>query len=154
MINWKPSSIVLPSFIEVCFWFYLPHYAVAMSSSLQTIWTERFCLRSNTECIPECIEKPPTAVTACIKHYCISCRCLNQMEKDGLSVDDVFSQCVFRQDERDMVLKAMHIVQPDYHPSLNANTNQCSPALVQDFYTQVSQAGVHTVLYGLFSLVI
>ncbi|KAG8003580.1 DNA-directed RNA polymerase [Nibea albiflora] len=49
-------------------------------------------------------------------------RCLSQMEEDGLSVDDVFSQCVFRQDERDMVLKAVHIVQPDYQPDLNANS--------------------------------
>lgn len=64
------------------------------------------------------------------------------MEKDGLYVDDVFSQCVFRQDERDMVLRAVHIVRPGYHPSLNANTNQSSPALVQDYYSQVSQAGV------------
>lgn len=81
-------------------------------------------------------------VTTCVKDCYISCRCLNQMEKDGLSVDDVFSQCVFLQDERDMVLRAMRIVQPDYHPSLNANTNQCSPALVQGYYIQVSQAGV------------
>lgn len=69
------------------------------------------------------------------------------MEKDGLSVDDVFSQCVFRQDERDMVLKAVHIVQPDYHPSLNANTNHCSPALVQDYYIQV----VYCVIWAVFS---
>lgn len=59
------------------------------------------------------------------------------MEKDGLSVDDVFSQCVFRQDERDMVLRAVHVVQPDYRPSLNADPNRCSPALVQGYYTQV-----------------
>lgn len=118
-----------------------------MSSSLRTNWNECFCLRSNTECIPAPsfavgLEKPRTAVTACVKLCYISCRCLNQMTKDGLSVDDVFSQCVFRQDERDMVLRAVHIVQPDYHPSVNANTSQCSPALVQDYYIQVSQAGV------------
>lgn len=70
------------------------------------------------------------------------------MEKDGLSVDDVFSQCVFRRDERDMVLRAMHTVQPDYHPSLNANTNQCSSALVHGYYMQVSPAGV---LWAVFS---
>lgn len=79
-------------------------------------------------------------VTACVKHCYISFRCLNQMEKDGLSIDDVFNQCVFWQDERDMVLRAVHIVQPDYRPSLNANTNQSSPALVQGYYLQVSQA--------------
>ncbi|KAM3619449.1 uncharacterized protein V6R79_008325 [Siganus canaliculatus] len=63
-------------------------------------------------------------------------RCLNQMEEDGLSVDDVFSQCVFQQDERDMVLKAVHIVQPDYQHDLNAAANQCFSPLVDDFYTQ------------------
>ena len=82
---------------------------------------------------------------------CIS-RCLSQMEEDGLSVDDLFSQCVFRQDERDMVLKAVHVVQPDYQPSLNTNANQCSSSLVKDFYTQVSQASFD--LYHMFAIVI
>ncbi|XP_077964759.1 DNA-directed RNA polymerase, mitochondrial [Gasterosteus aculeatus] len=62
-------------------------------------------------------------------------RCLRQMEEDGLSADDLFSQCVFRQDERDMVLKAVHLVQPDYKPRLHASAAQC-PSLVQEFYTQ------------------
>uniref|UniRef100_A0AAQ4NS14 DNA-directed RNA polymerase n=1 Tax=Gasterosteus aculeatus aculeatus TaxID=481459 RepID=A0AAQ4NS14_GASAC len=62
-------------------------------------------------------------------------RCLRQMEEDGLSADDLFSQCVFRQDERDMVLKAVHLVQPDYKPRLHARAAQC-PSLVQEFYTQ------------------
>ncbi|XP_074491779.1 DNA-directed RNA polymerase, mitochondrial isoform X1 [Sebastes fasciatus] len=65
-------------------------------------------------------------------------RCLSQMEGDGLSVDDLFSRCVFRQDERDMVLKAVRIVQPDYQPNLNASTSQCASSLVQEFYTQRS----------------
>lgn len=67
-------------------------------------------------------------------------RCLSQMENDGLSVDDLFNQCVFRKDERDMVLKAVHIVQPDYQPRRNATASQCSSPLVQDFYKQVSLA--------------
>lgn len=64
------------------------------------------------------------------------------MEKDGLSVDDIFCQCAFRQDERDMVLRAVHIVQPDYHPNINTSTDQLNglPALVQDYYMQVLQA--------------
>ena len=62
------------------------------------------------------------------------------MEDDGLSVDDLFSQCVFRQDERDMVLKAIRIIQPDYEPGLNLTADQCYSSLVQDFYTQVAQA--------------
>ncbi|XP_034564724.1 DNA-directed RNA polymerase, mitochondrial [Notolabrus celidotus] len=62
-------------------------------------------------------------------------RCLSQMEEDGLTVDDVFSQCIFHQDERDMVLKAVHIVQPDYQPNLHATT-ECYPPLVEDYYMQ------------------
>nr|XP_020487707.1 DNA-directed RNA polymerase, mitochondrial [Labrus bergylta] len=63
-------------------------------------------------------------------------RCLIQMEEDCLSVDDLFSQCVFRQDERDMVLKAVHIVQPDYQPKLKPTTSDCFSPLVQDYYIQ------------------
>ncbi|XP_037106422.1 DNA-directed RNA polymerase, mitochondrial [Syngnathus acus] len=61
-------------------------------------------------------------------------RCLTHMEKDGISVDDLFSQCVFRLDERDMVLKAIHTVQPDYQPTGNLTTSQSSAVLVKDFY--------------------
>lgn len=61
------------------------------------------------------------------------------MEEDGLSVDDLFNQCVFRQDERDMLLKAIRIVKPEYQPSLNMHTSQFSSLLVQDFYTEVLQ---------------
>ncbi|KAM4574867.1 DNA-directed RNA polymerase, mitochondrial [Fundulus diaphanus] len=63
-------------------------------------------------------------------------RCLNKMREDGLSVHDLFSQCVFRQDERDMLLRAIHTVKPDYEPSLSLNASQCSSPLVQDFYTK------------------
>uniref|UniRef100_A0A3P9NP13 DNA-directed RNA polymerase n=1 Tax=Poecilia reticulata TaxID=8081 RepID=A0A3P9NP13_POERE len=62
-------------------------------------------------------------------------RCLDQMKKDGLSVDDLFRECVFRQDERDMLLKAVQTVRPDYEPSLTLNMSQCSSPLVKDFYT-------------------
>ncbi|KAM7388437.1 hypothetical protein PAMP_024611 [Pampus punctatissimus] len=61
-------------------------------------------------------------------------RCLTQMKQDGLSVDNIFSQCVFQQDERDMVLKAIRTVQPDYQPNLNLTTSQSSSSLVQDYY--------------------
>lgn len=76
-------------------------------------------------------------------------RCLNQMENDGLSVDDVFNQRAFRQDERDMVLKAVRIVQPDYEPSFDTAAGPCFSSLVQDFYAKVSEAR-----FGTFSHVI
>ncbi|XP_059197973.1 DNA-directed RNA polymerase, mitochondrial [Centropristis striata] len=69
-------------------------------------------------------------------HPKVITRCLQQMEEDGLSVDDLFTQCVFRQDERDMVLKAIRIVQPDYQPSLHFNTSQSLSTLVEDYYTK------------------
>uniref|UniRef100_A0A8C9YZI6 DNA-directed RNA polymerase n=1 Tax=Sander lucioperca TaxID=283035 RepID=A0A8C9YZI6_SANLU len=92
-----------------------------LKPNLGSYCTALECMGRNPNCSPKVIT-----------------RCLSQMEEDGLSVDDLFSQCVFRQDERDMVLKAVHIVQPDYQPILNTNTNQCSSSLVKDFYTQRS----------------
>ncbi|XP_041862582.1 DNA-directed RNA polymerase, mitochondrial isoform X2 [Melanotaenia boesemani] len=78
----------------------------------------------------ECMGRNPNCFSKVIS------RCLNHMEEDGLSVDDLFSQCMFRQDERDMLLKAIRTVMPDYQPRLNLHTSQCSSALAQDYYTQ------------------
>ncbi|XP_028301108.1 DNA-directed RNA polymerase, mitochondrial [Gouania willdenowi] len=63
-------------------------------------------------------------------------RCLNQMQEDGLLIDDLFSRCVFRQDERDMILKAIRVVLPEYEPQLNSQTNEGYSSLIKDFYTQ------------------
>ncbi|CAJ1060263.1 DNA-directed RNA polymerase%2C mitochondrial [Xyrichtys novacula] len=78
----------------------------------------------------ECMGRDPSLSQRTVK------RCLNQMMEDGLTVDDVFSKCVFHQDERDMVLKAVHLVQPDYQPNLHNTANECYPPLVIDYYTQ------------------
>ncbi|XP_068447589.1 DNA-directed RNA polymerase, mitochondrial isoform X2 [Clinocottus analis] len=80
----------------------------------------------------ECMGRNPKSTLKVIS------RCLSQMEKDGLSLDDLFSQCVFRQDERDMVLKAVRVVQPDYRPGLNASPTPRFSPLVHDLYTQRS----------------
>ncbi|XP_077439955.1 DNA-directed RNA polymerase, mitochondrial [Vanacampus margaritifer] len=63
-------------------------------------------------------------------------RCLNQMEEDGFSVDDVFNQCVFQLDERDMALKAVRVIHADYQPASNLTPSQSPPLLVQDLYTK------------------
>lgn len=78
----------------------------------------------------ECMGRSPSCSPRVIT------RCLNQMEEDGLSVDDLFSQSVFRQDERDMVLNAIHVVQPKYQPALSTNGDQRYPSLVDNYYTQ------------------
>ncbi|XP_072517016.1 DNA-directed RNA polymerase, mitochondrial [Salminus brasiliensis] len=78
----------------------------------------------------ECMGRSPMRSKQVIKS------CLQQMKKDGLCVDDVFRQCVFRQDEREVVLKVVQEVQPDYEPPAAAENLQCSLSLVKDFYTQ------------------
>ncbi|XP_038136706.1 DNA-directed RNA polymerase, mitochondrial isoform X1 [Cyprinodon tularosa] len=78
----------------------------------------------------ECMGRSPNCSPKVIS------RCLNQMKEDGLSVDDLFSHCVFRQDERDMLLKAIQTVKPDYEPNLSLDESQCASPLVQDFYTK------------------
>lgn len=89
----------------------------------------------------KCAQGPINTPTVCP----CSSRCLRQMEEDGLSVDDLFSQCVFRQDERDMVLKAIRIIQPDYQPRVDPTKSQCSSPLVQDYYTQVFLVGFNMI---------
>lgn len=59
------------------------------------------------------------------------------MEDDGLSVDDLFQQTVFRQDERDMVLTAVNVVRPDYRPCSHVDQQICPSPLVYEFYTEV-----------------
>ncbi|KAA0712220.1 DNA-directed RNA polymerase, mitochondrial [Triplophysa tibetana] len=63
-------------------------------------------------------------------------RCLQQMAVDGISVDDVFRECVFKQDERDVVLRAVRLVQPEYQPHLSKEQPLCSLPLVDRFYAE------------------
>ncbi|XP_026103530.1 DNA-directed RNA polymerase, mitochondrial-like [Carassius auratus] len=78
----------------------------------------------------ECMGRMPECQTWIIK------RCLQQMEVDGLSVDDVFRQCVFKKDEREMVLRAVRVVHPEYQPSASKDQPVCSLPLVKQFYAE------------------
>ncbi|XP_051765316.1 DNA-directed RNA polymerase, mitochondrial isoform X1 [Ctenopharyngodon idella] len=73
-------------------------------------------------------------MSACEKW--IITRCLQQMEVDGMSVDDVFSQCVFKKDEREMVLRAVRLVKPEYQPLVSKDQPVCSLPLVEQFYAE------------------
>ncbi len=64
-------------------------------------------------------------------------RCLQQMEVDGLSVDDVFRQCVFKKDEREMVLRAVRLVHPEYQPSGLQRSARLFPAIGETVYAEV-----------------
>uniref|UniRef100_A0A8C7QDV9 DNA-directed RNA polymerase n=1 Tax=Oncorhynchus mykiss TaxID=8022 RepID=A0A8C7QDV9_ONCMY len=80
------------------------------------------------------------------------CQVLRQMEEDGLPVDELFSHCVFRQDERDMVLRAIHTVQPDFQSSINTILQTCSSPLVKDFYTERADAKYPKMAFSLEEL--
>ncbi|XP_069818479.1 DNA-directed RNA polymerase, mitochondrial [Dendropsophus ebraccatus] len=62
-------------------------------------------------------------------------RCLNQMEEDGMSADELFRGLPYVEDERDMVLKAIQQVRPDYMPPPRVKI-VCSSPLVQNFYSK------------------
>ncbi|XP_077110224.1 DNA-directed RNA polymerase, mitochondrial isoform X1 [Ranitomeya variabilis] len=62
-------------------------------------------------------------------------RCLNQMEEHGLSVDGLFQGLPYIEDERDMVLKAIRQVMPNFVPPPKVPI-VCTSSLVKDFYTK------------------
>ncbi|XP_062419499.1 DNA-directed RNA polymerase, mitochondrial [Pungitius pungitius] len=105
-----------------------------LKPNLGSYCTALECMGRNPDCQPKLIT-----------------RCLSQMEEDGLSVDDLLGRCVFRQDERDMVLKAVRLARPDYEPRLRAGAAQC-PSLVQEFYAQVPLEQSSFILHSLVSL--
>ncbi|KAJ8277301.1 hypothetical protein GJAV_G00073730 [Gymnothorax javanicus] len=64
-------------------------------------------------------------------------RCLQQLEEAGFSADDLFHRCLFRQDERETVLKAIRMVQPDFQPAaVQASPEICSSPLVEEVYAE------------------
>ncbi|XP_027025575.2 DNA-directed RNA polymerase, mitochondrial isoform X1 [Tachysurus fulvidraco] len=82
----------------------------------------------------ECMGRNPETSTRTIN------RCLQQMAESGLHLDNMFRQCAFKQDERDMVLKAIRSVQPDYEPHATSERPRCTSPLVENFYTQRENA--------------
>uniref|UniRef100_A0A8C9TYU4 DNA-directed RNA polymerase n=1 Tax=Scleropages formosus TaxID=113540 RepID=A0A8C9TYU4_SCLFO len=90
-----------------------------LKSNLRTYQAALECMGRNQSCSPRVIA-----------------RCLQQLKKDGFSLDDLFRQCAFRQDEREMVLKAVQTVEPGFQPSTDVAHRICSSPLVQDFYSQ------------------
>uniref|UniRef100_A0A8C8BPD5 DNA-directed RNA polymerase n=1 Tax=Oncorhynchus tshawytscha TaxID=74940 RepID=A0A8C8BPD5_ONCTS len=69
----------------------------------------------------ECMGRTPNCSPKVIN------RVLRQMKEDGLCVEELFRLCVFRQDERDMVLRAIHTVEPDFQPSINTVLHTFDP---------------------------
>ncbi|XP_031430295.1 DNA-directed RNA polymerase, mitochondrial isoform X1 [Clupea harengus] len=94
----------------------------------------------------ECMARHPDTSSQVID------RCLQQIEEDGLSVDDIFRQTVFRQDERDMVLRAVCTARPDYQPSALSDQEVCSSPLVQEFYREREKTQYPRLAFGVEDL--
>uniref|UniRef100_A0A8C0HM39 DNA-directed RNA polymerase n=1 Tax=Buteo japonicus TaxID=224669 RepID=A0A8C0HM39_9AVES len=65
-------------------------------------------------------------------------RCMQQLKNDGFHVDELFQKCLFEEDEKEKVLRAIRIVQPNYQLPPPPSPQTCKSYLLQDFYSKVS----------------
>ncbi|KFP48361.1 hypothetical protein N323_03518, partial [Cathartes aura] len=63
-------------------------------------------------------------------------RCVQQLKNDGFHVDELFQKCLFEEDEKEKVLRAIRIVQPNYQLPPPPNPQTCNSSLLQDFYSK------------------
>ncbi|XP_075380500.1 DNA-directed RNA polymerase, mitochondrial isoform X1 [Mycteria americana] len=63
-------------------------------------------------------------------------RCVQQLKNDGFHVDELFQKCLFEEDEKEKVLRAIRIVQPNYQLPPPPNPQTCKSSLLQDFYSK------------------
>ncbi|XP_009892288.1 PREDICTED: DNA-directed RNA polymerase, mitochondrial [Charadrius vociferus] len=63
-------------------------------------------------------------------------RCVQQLKNDGFRVDDLFQKCLFEEDEKEKVLRAIRTVQPNYQLPPPPNPQTCKSSLLQDFYSK------------------
>ncbi|XP_048470095.1 DNA-directed RNA polymerase, mitochondrial isoform X2 [Rhincodon typus] len=67
---------------------------------------------------------------------CVIERCLQQLKEDGFTIQDVFKNCVFQKDEREMVLKAICAVDPEFQLQPEPEVEICQSPLVKRFYSK------------------
>ncbi|NXJ70540.1 RPOM protein, partial [Rostratula benghalensis] len=63
-------------------------------------------------------------------------RCVQQMKNDGFHVDELFQKCLFEEDEKEEVLRAIRILQPNYQLPPPPKPQTCKSSLLQDFYSK------------------
>ncbi|KAF1431823.1 DNA-directed RNA polymerase, mitochondrial, partial [Spheniscus magellanicus] len=63
-------------------------------------------------------------------------RCVQQLKNDGFHVDELFQKCLFEEDEKEKVLRAIRIVQPNYELPPPPKPQTCKSSLLQDFYSK------------------
>ncbi|XP_051893602.1 DNA-directed RNA polymerase, mitochondrial [Pristis pectinata] len=64
-------------------------------------------------------------------------RCIQQLEENGFRIQDMFKTSVFHKDEREMVMKAIHVVNPNFQLFSEPEAQVCQSPLVSHFYSEV-----------------
>ncbi|XP_065555980.1 DNA-directed RNA polymerase, mitochondrial isoform X1 [Lathamus discolor] len=77
----------------------------------------------------ECLGRNPFCVKA-IR------RCMRQLQRDGFHVDELFQKCLFEEDEKEKVLKAIRMVHANYQLPPTPSPETCKSSLLQDFYSR------------------
>uniref|UniRef100_A0A452GXK6 DNA-directed RNA polymerase n=1 Tax=Gopherus agassizii TaxID=38772 RepID=A0A452GXK6_9SAUR len=63
-------------------------------------------------------------------------RCVQQLEEDGFNLDELFRDAVYEDDKREMVLKAIRIIEPNFQPLPQPHPEICTSPLLRDFYSK------------------
>ncbi|XP_067414975.1 DNA-directed RNA polymerase, mitochondrial [Emydura macquarii macquarii] len=63
-------------------------------------------------------------------------RCVQEMKEDGFHLDELFTGSIYEKDEREMVLKALRIIKPNFQPPFLPHTEICTSPLLRDFYSK------------------
>ncbi|NWT21921.1 RPOM protein, partial [Cardinalis cardinalis] len=63
-------------------------------------------------------------------------RYLQQLNSSGFHVDELFQKCLFEEDEKEMVLRAIRTVQPNYQLPPPPSPKICKSSLLHDFYSR------------------
>ncbi|NXK29517.1 RPOM protein, partial [Arenaria interpres] len=63
-------------------------------------------------------------------------RCVQQMKSDGFHVDELFQKCLFEEDEKEEVLRAIRVLHPNYQLPPPPKPQTCKSSLLQDFYSE------------------
>uniref|UniRef100_A0A8C3MJ21 DNA-directed RNA polymerase, mitochondrial n=1 Tax=Geospiza parvula TaxID=87175 RepID=A0A8C3MJ21_GEOPR len=63
-------------------------------------------------------------------------RYLQQLNSSGFHVDELFQKCLFEEDEKEMVLRAIRAVQPNYQLPPPPSPRISKSSLLQDFYSR------------------
>ncbi|KAM6041424.1 DNA-directed RNA polymerase, mitochondrial isoform 2-T2 [Chlamydotis macqueenii] len=63
-------------------------------------------------------------------------RYVQQLKNDGFHLDELFQKCLFEEDEKEKVLRAIRVVHPNYQLPPPPVPQTCKSSLLQDFYSK------------------